>query len=95
MKFHVFVTNRVADILDMMAASQWRYVASTDNPADDCSRGLLGSEISAAHRWFIGPKFLPLSEETWPVKTVMSESESADPEVSGPMVYFTSKTAII
>ena len=86
MKFHVFVANRVADILDVTSASQWRYVATDDNPADDCSRGLYGSVVSVTHRWFAGPKFLSQGEENWPVNIVTPEPESADPEVAGPIV---------
>ena len=88
MKFHVFVANRVGDILDTAPAAQWRYVATSDNPADDSSRGLYGCDLSLSHRWFNGPKFLSCPIETWPVNIVMSEPKSGDPEVSGPIAIF-------
>ena len=94
MKFHVFVANRVADILDVTSASQWRYVATDDNPADDCSRRLYGSVVSVTHRWFAGPKFLSQSEENWPVNIVTPEPESADPEVAGPIVICSLKAQV-
>ena len=37
-RFHTFVANRVATIQDVAAASQWRHVDSSQNPADDASR---------------------------------------------------------
>ena len=94
MRFHVFVANRVADILDAAPASQWRYVATDDNPADDCSRGLYGSVVSISHRWFAGPKFLSQNEEIWPVDLVTPEPESVDPEVAGPIVICSLKAQV-
>jgi len=35
-----YVSNRVAQILDLCEATQWNYVRSEENPADICSRGL-------------------------------------------------------
>jgi hypothetical protein len=82
MKFHVFVAIRVVDILDVASASQWRYVATDDNPANDCGRGLYSSDISVTHRWFAGTHFLSLNEENWLVNIVMSERKFADPEIA-------------
>jgi hypothetical protein len=81
-KFHVFVANRVADILDVTSASQWRYVAADYNPANDCVRGLYSSDISVTNRWFAGLKFISLNERNWLVNIVMSERTFADPEVA-------------
>ena len=57
MRFHVFVANRVADILDAAPASQWRYVATDDNPDDDCGRGLYGSVVTVPIVGLRGPSF--------------------------------------
>ena len=38
-KYHAFVAHRVTEILEHSAALQWRHIAGTINPADDCSRG--------------------------------------------------------
>ena len=57
-RFHVFVTNRVQLIRDHSDLSQWRYVDTESNPADDASRGLDGPSILRQQRWLEGPNFL-------------------------------------
>ena len=49
-RFHIFVGNRVQTILSQSSASQWRYVPTSCNPADDASRGLDLSKIDNNHR---------------------------------------------
>ncbi|XP_064625908.1 uncharacterized protein LOC135486743 [Lineus longissimus] len=44
-RFHTFVANRVAAIQSETMPSQWRYVNTSDNPADDTSRGLSAGEL--------------------------------------------------
>lgn len=39
-RFKTYIANRVALIRDCTNPSQWRYVGSRDNPADDASRGM-------------------------------------------------------
>jgi hypothetical protein len=94
MKFHIFVANRVTDLLDLSDAKQWRYVPTAENPADDCSRGLYGSEISDSHRWFTGPKFLSLPEASWPANITLSEPKLNEPEVAGPLSVFSATIGI-
>ena len=65
-KFHVYVANRVGEILETTEPSQWKYVPTALNPADDCTRGLDVSEISSQNPYLAGPAFLLESEETWP-----------------------------
>jgi hypothetical protein len=80
MKFHAFVANLLSEILCVTSASKWWYVATDDNPADDCNCGLYGSVVPVTHRWFAGPMFLSQNEESWPVNIVTPEPKSADPK---------------
>ena len=57
-RFHTFVANRIAIIQDATSPSQWRYVNSEGNPADDASRGLTLDSIIFKNRWINGPDFL-------------------------------------
>ena len=61
-RYQTFVANRVTLIRDGSDKSQWHYVASNLNPADDCSRA------KQTDRWLIGPEFLLQDSEFWPVE---------------------------
>ena len=78
-RFHVFVANRVQQILERSEADQWRYVATAQNPADIASRGLMPDDL-AASPWLLGPAFLweQCIPEPSPLHYVIRED---DPEV--------------
>ena len=81
-RFHTYVANRVALIRDGSHPSQWRYVDTLNNPADDCSRGMLVSNLVSSDRWINGPEFLHKSEDQWPRMSKNVDLElSDDPEV--------------
>jgi hypothetical protein len=52
--------------------SQWRYVDTKRNPADDAYRGQHADELIANDRWFNGPDFLKENENKWPVNPTLS-----------------------
>ncbi|XP_042225905.1 uncharacterized protein LOC121868939 [Homarus americanus] len=83
-RFHTFVANRIETIHENSYAEQWRHVSSTQNPADDASRGLHGTELNKDCRWIQGPPFLLLGENNCPKnpKTI-SNLADGDPEVKG------------
>jgi hypothetical protein len=82
-RFHTFVANRVAVILDGSKPSQWRYVDSKRNPADNVSRGLSAQEMVHKARWRQGPEFLWMGEDCWPGLPPQSNLTllTEDPEV--------------
>ena len=80
-RFQTFVGNRVAEIRSRSEPCQWRHVPGIMNPADDCSRGLLLSELDNDSRWFRGPNFLYRPEIEWPIAPEMSPPDEDDPEV--------------
>ena len=59
-KQYVGITNYkcVQTIRENTNPSQWRYIESKNNPADDASRGLNGAQLLKQRRWFEGPSFL-------------------------------------
>ncbi|XP_011859066.1 PREDICTED: uncharacterized protein LOC105556582 [Vollenhovia emeryi] len=65
-KWSVFVANRVGEIQRLTSISNWRHVASGDNPADILSRGLLPDDLISSPMWWHGPPFLQLPEAQWP-----------------------------
>ncbi len=87
-RFHVFVANRIQQILDLTKEEQWHYVRSENNPADHASRGL-DIETLVKSNWSTGPDFL----KTFPLKLedVTMEIEDDDPEVKKPKPVFGTK----
>lgn len=65
-RYKTFVANRLAIIHELSSVSQWRYVSTTDNPADHASRGLYGDNETALYMWLHGPTFLKTREDDWP-----------------------------
>ena len=57
-RFHTFVSNRLTVIHDHSEPSQWRYVNSELNPADDVSRGLTVDMMIQNSKWLSGPEFM-------------------------------------
>ncbi|XP_078363512.1 uncharacterized protein LOC144647605 [Oculina patagonica] len=81
-RFHTFVANRLAVIHDGSKPSQWKYVPTKINPADDVSQGLTVEELLRKERWFRGPEFLWERETLWLIRRDSLPSISdKDPEV--------------
>ncbi|KAJ8036637.1 hypothetical protein HOLleu_20672 [Holothuria leucospilota] len=63
--FKPFVSARVGEIQTVTDPSQWFYVPSEHNIADDVSRGISVEQLKG--RWECGPEFLHTPEEEWPL----------------------------
>ncbi|XP_056008505.1 uncharacterized protein LOC130051166 [Ostrea edulis] len=61
-RFYVYVCNRVSRIRKSSSPSQWNYVATHDNPADQGTRGLLHEQLCGS-LWLQGPNFLRENNE--------------------------------
>ena len=61
-RFHIFVGNRVQQIRDGSDISQWRYVNTSVNPADEGSRGVSPEDFLAKSKWLHGPDFISTSD---------------------------------
>lgn len=71
-------------IREATAVSQWRYVDTKQNPADEASRGVTAEYLLTRSRWIYGPDFLFKSEREWPINIVDSVSITGDdPEARG------------
>ncbi|XP_078355246.1 uncharacterized protein LOC144639838 [Oculina patagonica] len=81
-RFQVFVANGVQTIRNLSEPSQWKYVETKENPADDASHGLDAKALSEQQRWLRGPKFLWQPEKDWPEqRPSLGEISIEDPEV--------------
>ena len=85
-RFQTFVANRIAAIHNSTSPSQWNYVNTELNPADDASRGVSADSLE---RWIQGPEFLCQSNQTWPKRPAEMNTnvDDTDPEVKRPIVY--------
>ena len=57
-RYKTFVANRVATIRDATELSQWNYINSKSNPADDATRGQNANKFINNRRWLSGPDIL-------------------------------------
>lgn len=64
------MTNRTSRIREATQVSQWRYIDTRRNPADDCSRGVSTERFMRNPRWISEPEFLWTSEENWPYESM-------------------------
>lgn len=80
-RLKTFVANRVVEILDSSAPSEWSHVISVDNPADCASRGLLPAQFLEHTLWHNGPAILHLSYEEWPRATSLTVADASIPEL--------------
>jgi hypothetical protein len=53
-----FVAHRVATIQNLTSSDNWRYINSTENPADILSRGTNPQKLQNNNLWWFGPQFL-------------------------------------
>ncbi len=79
-RFKPFVANHIAENLDHSAADDWHCVATDDNSADSCTRGLRAAALQPAHLWFRIPEFLQGKKLFFP-NTPVPELPEGDPEL--------------
>ena len=86
-RFKTFVGNRVAEILSVSSADQWRHCPGDLNPSDLATRGMTMSDLSSDNNvWLHGPDFLWKIMDHWPDQPNVGEIESSDPEMRNPLV---------
>ncbi|KAJ8415881.1 hypothetical protein AAFF_G00404380 [Aldrovandia affinis] len=54
-RFKVFVGTRIAEIQELTDSQAWRYVETSENPADDLTRGKTLQDLIGENRWTQGP----------------------------------------
>lgn len=79
-RFHTYVANRIADIVEITSPDQWRHCPGKLNPADEASRGLKPQKLTDQYHWWKGPEYLWESKENCP-ETEIEEVSQDDPEV--------------
>ncbi|XP_017492964.1 PREDICTED: uncharacterized protein LOC108381053 isoform X2 [Rhagoletis zephyria] len=68
-RYSQFVAFRVSEILELTDVSDWRWIPSAENVADDATKWQTVPDFSNQSRWFKGPQFLKLARSHWPNDT--------------------------
>ena len=77
-RFKVFVANRLTTIHTFTDAHQWKHISSSENLADELSRGMSAEELINSSRWPRGPEFLRSTQA--PGKTATIEDKHVPDE---------------
>jgi len=64
-RWEKFVCNRVTEIVEYTAPSQWRHCPGSQNPTDILSRGLHAHDLSAYHTRRNGPTWFQVTPDHW------------------------------
>lgn len=80
-RFRTFVANRISAIREASDVTQWRYIHSSQNPADDASRGMTVQQLITNKRWLNGPEFLREPVLKWSNENIESNIVDDDPEL--------------
>lgn len=83
-KYSQFVGHRVGEILETTELSEWKYVPSKLNVADEATKWSKKPTFVHTDRWFTGPEFLQTSESEWPKppKTIIPNGTSEEMKLS-------------
>ena len=74
-RYKTFVANRLAIIRDFSIKSQWHFVNSEQNPADDASRGIQST------RWLNGLDFFYKEKDSWLNQIILNISKEKPLEI--------------
>ncbi|XP_076398077.1 uncharacterized protein LOC143266403 [Megachile rotundata] len=87
----VFVAHRLGQIGEISETCEWRWVPSSQNPADIATRWN-NRASEEPNVWNLGPEFLRKSESEWPVEKPLDEVKKKtidEMEMRKAFVYFT------
>ncbi|UYV84339.1 hypothetical protein LAZ67_X001892 [Cordylochernes scorpioides] len=65
-RYKEFVANRVGEIQEATKGTDWRWVPTSENPADIATRFETEISFEPTDMWYTGPEFLKRPEEEWP-----------------------------
>jgi hypothetical protein len=79
-KFTSFVEHRIAEILEKSDASQWRWIPSKLNVADEATKWKDSPDLTTNSRWICVPSFLKDELDTWPKEEMKKVSQILEEE---------------
>lgn len=77
-RYSQFVAFRVSEMLESTEMSEWRWVPTKQNVADEGTKWARVPELSTNSRWFRGPNFLWQGEQAWPAFPTFGKSTNEE-----------------
>lgn len=74
-RFKVFVAQRIGEIHELTDTTQWRYVPSKLNVADEATKRTKPLEFTNGSTWLYGPQFLQQGMNDWPEESPKANVE--------------------
>ena len=62
----MFIANRKAKVQKAFPVENWKYVPTSENPADFCTRSVSPSDLLFLNIWWHGPNSIPEEPVTLP-----------------------------
>ncbi|CAK1552938.1 unnamed protein product [Leptosia nina] len=75
-----FVAHRIASVQENTSLSEWRWVPTSLNVADDATRDVPKC-FDSKHRWIAGPEFLLQDESYWPKDSILSNKPTGEERI--------------
>ncbi|XP_043478502.1 uncharacterized protein LOC122508900 [Leptopilina heterotoma] len=72
--YNTFVAHRLGEISELTSPSEWRWVPTNENPADDATK-YTNTPLNSNQRWFFGPSFLKKEKLEWPDQAVVNTDD--------------------
>ncbi|XP_062538350.1 uncharacterized protein LOC134206636 [Armigeres subalbatus] len=77
-RYSQFVAFRVGEILETTNITEWRWLGTKHNVADDGTKWKLRPDLKPTSRWYTGPSFLWKPKNEWPQSTINDIETSAE-----------------
>ncbi|XP_055628950.1 uncharacterized protein LOC129770264 [Toxorhynchites rutilus septentrionalis] len=74
-RYSQFVAFRVSELLETTDLTEWRWVPTKLNVADEATKWKCAPSLKYDSRWFKGPEFLLQPEENWPKLPALESSK--------------------
>ncbi|XP_055915334.1 uncharacterized protein LOC129948382 isoform X1 [Eupeodes corollae] len=73
-RYKQFVAFRISEILELTELSDWRWIPTSENVADEATKWQRIPDFSNDSRWLNGPSFLKLNSSDWPKEDYKSKT---------------------
>ncbi|XP_073820609.1 uncharacterized protein [Musca autumnalis] len=94
-RYKPFVAHRITEILDSTCPTDWKWLPTNLNVADETTRAKRNMDFSFKSRWYQGPQFLHQPEDDWPEMISTSNDEPPEEELRSKFVLTVSTNVVI